>query len=178
MADFGSDKMQLGALKSFADGSLGSTTAWFFDPYSDAPDTRGIPSPQLLHPAEMYEEMRSADKAGLQLAVQAIGDRANQTILGMFEKLEVENGSSDRRLRIAGDDAQLAEARDIRRRQMLCVLARCRHGVGVRIGLVRCADQPADGNLRRRNPSDFGWQAPKWMRAGAKHLSGCQLVGK
>jgi predicted amidohydrolase YtcJ len=76
MADFGSHKMQLGALKSFADGSLGSTTAWFFDPYSDAPDTRGIPSPQLLQPAEMYEEMRRADKAGLQLAVQAIGDRA------------------------------------------------------------------------------------------------------
>jgi predicted amidohydrolase YtcJ len=121
MADFGSEKMQLGALKSFADGSLGSTTAWFFDPYSDAPDTRGIPSPELLHPAEMYEEMRSADKAGLQLAVQAIGDRANQTILGKFEKLEVENGSSDRRLRI--EHAQHLSPADIPRFSKLRVIA-------------------------------------------------------
>lgn len=121
MADFGSEKLQLGALKSFADGSLGSTTAWFFDPYSDAPDTRGIPSPELLHPAEMYEEMRSADKAGLQLAVHAIGDRANQTILGMFEKLEVEDGSSDRRLRI--EHAQHLSPVDIPRFSKLRVIA-------------------------------------------------------
>jgi predicted amidohydrolase YtcJ len=121
MADFGSEKLQLGALKSFADGSLGSTTAWFFDPYSDAPDTRGIPSPELLHSAEMYEEMRSADKAGLQLAVHAIGDRANQTILGMFEKLEVENGFSDRRLRI--EHAQHLSRVDIPRFSKLRVIA-------------------------------------------------------
>jgi len=53
MADFGTEKLQVGALKSFADGSLGSTTAWFFEPYSDAPNTSGIPSPELLHPDKM-----------------------------------------------------------------------------------------------------------------------------
>jgi predicted amidohydrolase YtcJ len=120
-ADFGSEKVQIGALKSFADGSLGSTTAWFFDPYTDAPETRGIPSPELLHPKEMYEQMKNADKAGLQIAVHAIGDRANRTVLDMFEKLEKENGAADRRLRI--EHAQHLSPSDISRFASLKVIA-------------------------------------------------------
>jgi predicted amidohydrolase YtcJ len=121
MADFGTEKLQVGALKSFADGSLGSTTAWFFDPYSDAPITSGLPSSELLHPDKMYEEMRDADKAGLQLAVHAIGDRAIRAILDMFEKLERENGISDRRLRI--EHAQHLSPADIPRFAKLHVIA-------------------------------------------------------
>jgi predicted amidohydrolase YtcJ len=121
MADFGTEKLQVGALKSFADGSLGSTTAWFFEPYSDAPNTSGIPSPELLHPDKMYEEMRSADKAGLQLAVHAIGDRAIRAILDMFERLEREEGNSDRRLRI--EHAQHLSPVDIPRFARLHVIA-------------------------------------------------------
>jgi predicted amidohydrolase YtcJ len=121
MADFGSEKLQIGALKSFADGSLGSTTAWFYEPYSDAPTTSGIPSPELLHPEEMYAHMRDADKAGLQIAVHAIGDRAIRTILDMFERLETENGASDRRLRI--EHAQHLSPVDIPRFAKLHVVA-------------------------------------------------------
>jgi predicted amidohydrolase YtcJ len=121
MADFGSEKLQMGALKSFADGSLGSTTAWFYEPYSDAPTTRGIPSPELLHGEEMYAEMRDADRAGLQIAVHAIGDRAIRTILDMFEKLEMENGVSERRLRI--EHAQHLSPVDIPRFAKLHVVA-------------------------------------------------------
>jgi predicted amidohydrolase YtcJ len=121
MADFGSEKLQIGALKSFADGSLGSTTAWFYEPYSDAPTTSGIPSPELLHPEEMYAHMRDADKAGLQIAVHAIGDRAIRTILDMFERLETENGASDRRLRI--EHAQHLSPADIPRFAKLHVVA-------------------------------------------------------
>jgi predicted amidohydrolase YtcJ len=121
MADFGTEKLQVGALKSFADGSLGSTTAWFFEPYSDAPNTSGIPSPELLHPDKMYEEMRSADKAGLQLAVHAIGDRAIRAILDMFERLEREEGITDRRLRI--EHAQHLSPADIPRFAKLHVIA-------------------------------------------------------
>jgi predicted amidohydrolase YtcJ len=120
-ADFGTEKVQIGALKAFADGSLGSTTAWFFEPYTDAPNTNGIPSPELLHPDEMYERMQGADKAGLQLAVHAIGDRANRTILDMFEKLEKENGMADRRLRI--EHAQHLSPVDIPRFAKLKVIA-------------------------------------------------------
>jgi len=121
MATFGTVKLQVGALKSFADGSLGSTTAWFFEPYSDAPNTSGIPSPELLHPDKMYEEMRDADKAGLQLAVHAIGDRAIRAILDMFERLEHEEGMSDRRLRI--EHAQHLSPADIPRFAKLHVIA-------------------------------------------------------
>jgi predicted amidohydrolase YtcJ len=120
-ADFGSEKVQVGALKSFADGSLGSATAWFFEPYSDASGSRGIPSPELLHPEEMYDHMRSADQAGLQIAVHAIGDCANRTILDMFERLEKENGPADRRLRI--EHAQHLSAADIPRFANLKVIA-------------------------------------------------------
>jgi predicted amidohydrolase YtcJ len=121
MAGFGTEKLQLGALKSFADGSLGSTTAWFFEPYSDAPNTSGIPSPELLHPEEMYEEMRDADRAGLQLAVHAIGDRAIRAILDMFERLEREDGISERRLRI--EHAQHLSPADVPRFAKLHVVA-------------------------------------------------------
>jgi predicted amidohydrolase YtcJ len=120
-ADFGTEKVQIGALKAFADGSLGSTTAWFFEAYTDAPNTSGIPSPELLHPDEMYERMQGADKAGLQLAVHAIGDRANRTILDMFERLEKEDGPADRRLRI--EHAQHVSPVDIPRFASLKVIA-------------------------------------------------------
>jgi predicted amidohydrolase YtcJ len=121
MADFGDEKVQVGALKSFADGSLGSTTAWFFEPYTDAPNTSGIPSAELLHPEEQYAHMRDADKAGLQICVHAIGDRANKTILDSFERLEKENGVRDRRLRI--EHAQHLRPADILRFAQLKVIA-------------------------------------------------------
>ena len=121
MAAFGDDMIRIGGLKSFADGSLGSTTAWFFAPYTDAPDTSGTPSEELLHPEEMYEHMRAADAAGLQIAVHAIGDRANSSILNQFERLEKENPSWDRRLRI--EHAQHLLPADIPRFAQLRVIA-------------------------------------------------------
>ncbi len=120
-ANFGNDLVRVGALKSFADGSLGSTTAWFFEPYTDAQDTNGIPSPELLHPDEMYAHMRDADNAGLQIAVHAIGDRAIKSILDLFERLEKENPSWDRRLRI--EHAQHLRPADIPRFAQLHVTA-------------------------------------------------------
>lgn len=120
-ANFGNDKLRIGSLKSFADGSLGSTTAWFYEPYTDAPNTSGIPSDELLDPEQMYARMRGADRAGLQIAVHAIGDRANHTILGLFERLEREDGGRDRRLRI--EHAQHLLAADIPRFAKLQVIA-------------------------------------------------------
>src|SRR5260370_20042196 len=121
MADFGNEKLQIGAVKSFADGSLGSTTAWFFDSYNDAPGTYGIPSDELSDPETMYWRLRGADRAGIQIAVHAIGDRANNTILGLFERLERDEGSRDRRLRI--EHAQHLLGSDIPRFSELHVIA-------------------------------------------------------
>jgi predicted amidohydrolase YtcJ len=69
----------------------------------------------------MYENMKAADAAGLQIAVHAIGDRANNSILNLFERLEKESPSWDRRLRI--EHAQHLRASDIPRFAQLHVIA-------------------------------------------------------
>jgi predicted amidohydrolase YtcJ len=120
-AGFGNDMLRIGVLKGFADGSLGSTTALFFDPYLDAPDTSGLPSDELVDRAAMLDDMLGADAAGLQLAVHAIGDKANATILDMFEEVVRRNGPRDRRLRI--EHAQHLRAADLPRFKALGVIA-------------------------------------------------------
>lgn len=99
-AAFGSDKLKIGGLKGFADGSLGSTTAWFFAPYLDAPNTSGLASDELVNETQMQERITKADRAGLQLAIHAIGDKANNRILAMFAEAVQQNGARDRRFRI------------------------------------------------------------------------------
>jgi predicted amidohydrolase YtcJ len=121
MADFGNERLHIGGLKGFADGSLGSTTALFFQPYLDAPDTSGIPSAELAQPDQMFQNIEQADAAGLQVAVHAIGDKANHTILGFYEKIEREHGQRDRRFRI--EHAQHLLASDIQRFAQLHVIA-------------------------------------------------------
>src|SRR5438552_13058246 len=63
-AAFGSDMLRVGGLKGFADGSLGSTTAFLFDPYNDAPNTRGLLGEQMLPEGIMLQRVEGADKAG------------------------------------------------------------------------------------------------------------------
>lgn len=99
-AAFGSDKLKMGGLKGFADGSLGSTTAWFFAPYLDAPSTSGLASDELVDEAKMQERILKADQADLQVAIHAIGDKANNRILAMFAEAAKQNGARDRRFRI------------------------------------------------------------------------------
>ena len=112
-AGFGNDKLQVGALKGFADGSLGSTTALFFAPYLDDPKTAGLPSDEMFPESKMRERILGADKAGLQVAVHAIGDKANQTILDFFAAAEKQNGARDRRFRI--EHAQHLRLAEIKR---------------------------------------------------------------
>jgi len=117
----GDPVLRVGGLKSFADGALGSTTAWFFQPYNDAPNTSGIASDELSKPDQMYADMKGGDLAGLQLITHAIGERANNTILNMYERLEKEDGPRDRRLRI--EHAQHLLKTDIPRFASLHVIA-------------------------------------------------------
>jgi len=112
-AHFGSAMLRTGGLKGFADGSLGSTTAWFYEPYLDAPDTSGILSDEMFPEGAMLERVRSADRAGLQVMIHAIGGRANESILSIYEKVEKENGQRDRRFRI--EHAQHLRSQDIPR---------------------------------------------------------------
>jgi predicted amidohydrolase YtcJ len=121
MTNFGNDTLVLGSVKAFADGSLGSATAWFFEPFDDLTTSSGLPTDQLAHPEQMFADMKAADSAGLHIATHAIGDRANKTILDLYERLEQENGPSDRRLRI--EHAQHLRPEDIPRFAQLHVIA-------------------------------------------------------
>jgi hypothetical protein len=94
---FGDPMLRVGGLKGFIDGSLGSTTAWFYEPYLDAPQTTGLP---LIDPAMARPLVTNADKAGLQIMIHAIGDRGNDEVLKVFESIERENGARDRRFRV------------------------------------------------------------------------------
>jgi hypothetical protein len=94
---FGDGMIRVGGLKGFADGSLGASTAWFFEPYLDKPGYTGLASDEM---SKMFDRIKQADKAGLQIMIHAIGDRANDEILKIYERVEQENGKRDRRFRI------------------------------------------------------------------------------
>jgi len=112
-AHFGTEMLRIGGLKGFADGSLGSTTALFFEPYKDAPNTRGLAGDEMFPEGAMLERVRGADRAGLQVMIHAIGDRANDAILSIYEQVEKENGDRDRRFRI--EHAQHLRSQEIAR---------------------------------------------------------------
>jgi predicted amidohydrolase YtcJ len=97
---WGSSYLRLGAMKAFADGSLGSTTAYFFEPYTDAPNTRGLLGSEMQPLSKMRDRMMKADRAGLQLCIHAIGDQAISTVLDLFADVQKAHGMNDRRLRI------------------------------------------------------------------------------
>ncbi len=120
-ARFGNPWLRLGGLKGFADGSLGSSTALFFAPYSDAPDTRGLPSDEMFPAGAMLERVLGADRARLQVAIHAIGDRANSQMLDILEEVARKNGERDRRFRI--EHAQHLRPEDISRFAKVRVVA-------------------------------------------------------
>jgi predicted amidohydrolase YtcJ len=117
----GDSWLRLGGLKAFMDGSLGSTTALFFDVFNDAPNTAGLMASDNLPEGKLEKDIRDADKAGLECSVHAIGDKANHLLLNYFEQVEKDNGSRDRRFRI--EHAQHLLAADIPRFAQLGVIA-------------------------------------------------------
>jgi predicted amidohydrolase YtcJ len=108
---FGDAMLRVGCLKAYADGSLGSTTAWFFDPYLDAPNSRGLAMADVT--TTMRETISNADKAGLQVRIHAIGDKANATILDHMAAVDSLNGTRDRRFTI--EHAQHVRIEDLKR---------------------------------------------------------------
>jgi predicted amidohydrolase YtcJ len=99
-AGFGNDMLRIGALKGFADGSLGSSTALFFEPYTDDPANRGLLFDQMLPEGVMLDRVLQGDRQALQVMIHAIGDQANRLILDIYQRVAEQNGPRDRRLRI------------------------------------------------------------------------------
>jgi predicted amidohydrolase YtcJ len=97
---FRSDMLRVGILKGFSDGSLGSSTALFFEPYDDDPANRGLLFDQMLPEGIMRQRVEAADRCGLQVMLHAIGDEANLRILDLYRDVAAANGHRDRRFRI------------------------------------------------------------------------------
>lgn len=93
----GDDWVRWGACKAVYDGSLGSRTALFYEPYLDDPSTHGI---AVTRRSDLREWIGEADKAGLQVSAHAIGDEANDEVLDVMAEVADANGMRDRRFRI------------------------------------------------------------------------------
>ena len=113
--------LRFGGLKGFTDGSLGGHTAYFFEPYADAPGNCGLLLADMFPAGAMEQRLREADHAGIPVSVHAIGDQANAILLDIFESLTRSNGPRDRRLRI--EHAQHLRQSDIERMGRLGVIA-------------------------------------------------------
>jgi predicted amidohydrolase YtcJ len=151
-ADFGSDFVRIGGVKGFMDGSLGSSTAKMFEPFVNEPGSTGV----WVTPREqMRKWVLAADKAGLSVAIHAIGDQANAELLDIFAEAAKVNGPRDRRFRI--EHAQHLRPRDYSRFAELGVIASMqpyhviddgRWAEG-RIGVTRCASSYALNSLHK-----------------------------
>ncbi|MFB3920507.1 MAG: amidohydrolase [Terriglobia bacterium] len=108
----GSEFLKLGAVKGFADGSLGSGTAWMFEPFDDQPDNRGLPMQIMNPPSTMEELIRGATEAGIQTCIHAIGDRAVAEMLDLYSRA---GGAEAARYRFRIEHAQHVRARDFAR---------------------------------------------------------------
>lgn len=91
---WGSDRFRIGPLKMLGDGSLGSRTAYLSEPYSDAPDTRGIP----IYTRDQFREMIGyAHDHGMQAAIHAIGDGILDDVLAVYREVLERNPRADHR---------------------------------------------------------------------------------
>ena len=118
---WGSPYLRLGAVKGYADGSLGSRTAYMFEPFADDPSNSGLLSDEMHPPSAMRERLMGADAAGLQVRVHAIGDRAISMMLDIFGDIEKEHGYHDQRFAI--EHAQHTAQKDFERFAKLHVIA-------------------------------------------------------
>jgi predicted amidohydrolase YtcJ len=131
---FGGPYLRIGAVKAYADGSLGSRTAYFFEPFTDQPDNHGLLSDEMQPLSLMRDRMMKADAAGLQICTHAIGDQAISIILDLYSEIaqahtQTERAAPnarhlsqpDRRFRI--EHAQHMAAKDFDRMAQLNVIA-------------------------------------------------------
>jgi predicted amidohydrolase YtcJ len=149
-ADFGSDFVRIGGVKGFMDGSLGSSTAKMFDPFEADPKNTGV---YVTEPDTMRSLVRSADAAGLNVCVHAIGDKANAVMLDIFADVAKQGGARDRRFRIEhvqhlrpADYPRFKELGVVASMQPYHVIDDGRWAEG-RIGAKRCASSYAYRSL-------------------------------
>jgi hypothetical protein len=115
---FGSDRLRMGHLKFFVDGSMGSQTAWMLEPYEDGSHGLCVRSPD-----DLATEIAEAERAGLSVAIHSIGDRANTELISAFERVLGKQGRKGPRIAHRIEHAQVLHARDVDRLSRLGVIA-------------------------------------------------------
>jgi predicted amidohydrolase YtcJ len=118
---FGGPYLRIGAVKAYADGSLGSRTAYFFEPFSDQPDNHGLLNAEMQPLSLMRDRMMRADAAGIQICTHAIGDQAISMILDLYTDVVKAHHGAERRFRI--EHAQHMAEKDFARFAQLDVIA-------------------------------------------------------
>jgi predicted amidohydrolase YtcJ len=118
---FGGPFLRIGAVKAYADGSIGSKTAYFFEPFLTQDGNRGLLSDEMNPLSLMRDRMMKADAADLQLCTHAIGDAGISAILDLYADIVKAHGEADRRFRI--EHAQHMAAKDFDRFAQLHVIA-------------------------------------------------------
>jgi len=116
---YGDNRLTVRAIKAYMDGALGSRGAWLLDPYSDQPDSYGLPGSVDA----LTETARLALEHGYQLCTHAIGDRANREVLNIYEEAFKQSGENGRNLRWRIEHAQHLSPADIPRFGQLGVIA-------------------------------------------------------
>lgn len=102
------ESISVRTVKLYADGALGSRGAWLLEPYSDAPNTKGL---QLDSSEKIEGVCKKAFEAGYQVAVHCIGDAAVRHVLDIYQKFLTPG--NDLRWRI--EHAQTVHPEDLQR---------------------------------------------------------------
>jgi predicted amidohydrolase YtcJ len=119
ITNYGNHRLAVRAVKISADGALGSRGAALLEPYADEPGNSGL---LVNPPEEVYAQTLAASRAGFQMCVHAIGDRANRMVMDTFERGQNEVPGS-RELRMRNEHAQILDATEIPRFAKLNVIA-------------------------------------------------------
>jgi predicted amidohydrolase YtcJ len=120
-AGAGDDWLSIGGVKGYVDGSAGSRTAYFFEPFSDSTGYAGL---MQTSERDLRAWIGSADSAGLRVAVHAIGDRANALLLQIFDSVaQAHNVDGRRDRRFRNEHAQHLRSDEIPRFAQIPVVA-------------------------------------------------------
>jgi predicted amidohydrolase YtcJ len=156
-AGLGGDRLRVGPVKMFADGTLGSSTALLEEPYA-----AGGTGVEVMSPVDLQQGCAAAARSGLSVAIHAIGDRAVRNALDAIERTRADGGSFPLPPRI--EHIQLSRSEDWPRFQSLGVLAS-----------VQPIHQVSDRSLARKLWNDRTTRSYAWKsleRAGAKLIFG------
>jgi predicted amidohydrolase YtcJ len=151
-----------GVGEDVSDGALGTRSAWFLKPYSDAP---GMTGKNVTPMGDLAQIARIAVRDGFQVAIHAIGDRANREVLDMYQKIFEEDPAAHA-LRFRVEHAQHLNPADIPRFAQMGVIASMQ-------SIHTCSDAPmVVPRIGKQRAEEGAYMWKKLIDSGAIVLDG------